>query len=256
MKAESGNFVIGPGPANPGRSPGPPLPGLRSRQRRRARLLERAHRRRHRGDRSTQAPSEWPNEDNATHAADMPSISEAIRWLAEIGGWIGLRNGYRARLRSRAVSNDSDISSKGIALARHPPQGGKKSTTCVHWSSLRRCSALRRWVPSQDDDITAVALVVVLVWLNPGRSCFTKGKAMKSKSRPATRYSLTTFGSAILMATACSRGDERADDLRFELPPLRGQLHPMCSPKDFQTRPNTIGSYGMSPNDRIRALYE
>ena len=60
---------------------------------------------------------------------DMPSISDATRWLAELGGWIGARNGPPGSITIARGLERLGYLVEGIALARQPPQGGKKSTT-------------------------------------------------------------------------------------------------------------------------------
>jgi hypothetical protein len=57
---------------------------------------------------------------------EMPSISEATRWVADIGGWIGPRNGPPgSTILARGLERLGYLV-EGIALARQPPQGGRR----------------------------------------------------------------------------------------------------------------------------------
>jgi len=60
---------------------------------------------------------------------EMPSIEEATRWIAEIGGWIGIRNGAPGSITLARGLERLGYLVEGIALARQPPQGGRRKST-------------------------------------------------------------------------------------------------------------------------------
>jgi hypothetical protein len=63
----------------------------------------------------------------------MPSISDATRWVAQLGGWIGARNGPPGSITIARGLERLGYLVEGIALARQPPDSSKstrkKSTT-------------------------------------------------------------------------------------------------------------------------------
>ena len=60
---------------------------------------------------------------------EMPSMEEATRWIAEIGGWIGIRNGAPGSITLARGFERLGYLVEGIALARQPPQGGSRRST-------------------------------------------------------------------------------------------------------------------------------
>lgn len=59
----------------------------------------------------------------------MPSIRTATRWVAELGGWIGIRNGEPGSITIARGLERLGYLVEGIALARQPPQGGRRKST-------------------------------------------------------------------------------------------------------------------------------
>jgi hypothetical protein len=60
---------------------------------------------------------------------EMPSIRVATRWVAELGGWIGVRNGEPGSITIARGLERLGYLVEGIALARQPPQGGRRKST-------------------------------------------------------------------------------------------------------------------------------
>jgi hypothetical protein len=58
---------------------------------------------------------------------EMPTMGEATRWIAEIGGWIGAANGPPGSITLARGLERLGYLVVGIALARQPSQGGRKN---------------------------------------------------------------------------------------------------------------------------------
>lgn len=59
---------------------------------------------------------------------EMPSMREATRWIAELGGWIGERNGPPGSITLARGLERLGYLVEGIALARSPPRGSTSDT--------------------------------------------------------------------------------------------------------------------------------
>lgn len=57
---------------------------------------------------------------------EMPTMGEVTRWIAELGGWIGPANGPPGSITLARGLERLGYLVEGIALARQPPQGGRR----------------------------------------------------------------------------------------------------------------------------------
>jgi ribonuclease HI len=57
----------------------------------------------------------------------MPSIGDATRWIGELGGWIGARNGQPGSVTLARGLERLGYLVEGIALARPPTQGRRRT---------------------------------------------------------------------------------------------------------------------------------
>jgi hypothetical protein len=58
--------------------------------------------------------------------SEMPTMGEVTRWIAELGGWIGPANGPPGSITLARGLERLGYLVEGIALARQPPQGGRR----------------------------------------------------------------------------------------------------------------------------------
>jgi len=63
---------------------------------------------------------------NRRKLPEMPTMGEVTPWIAELGGWIGHANGPPGSTTLARELDRLGYLVEGIALARQPPQGGRR----------------------------------------------------------------------------------------------------------------------------------